>query len=148
MAQLDFRVLHRKGSKSWGVVTESYSVDFIIDGKSLLEAILENFDGGDDYLGCFARDWDLLNAHSERQLFKLDAAETKCGRSLIYVCPECADIGCGALGCKIAKENGKYIWSDFAFENGYEEPTPIPEIGPFEFNESEYEEIINKAIAL
>jgi len=149
MAQLDFQILYRRGSESDAeVVHESHSTDFVIDGKSLLQAILEKPGGHSDYLGCFARDWKLLNEHSKRQLLKLDIPETESGRSLIYVCPECADIGCGAFGCKIKKAEGIYIWSDFAYENGYEDPKPIPGIGPFEFEEKEYENVIEKAIAL
>jgi hypothetical protein len=105
-------------------------------------------DGHRDYLGCFARNWDVLNTHSKNQLLKLEAPETESGRSLIYVCPECADIGCGAFGCKITKDNAIYKWSDFAYENGYEDPILIPGIGPFEFEEIEYEDVIKRALAL
>jgi hypothetical protein len=95
-----------------------------------------------------SRNWDSLNNHSKRQLLKLETPETESGRSLIYVCPECADIGCGAFGCKITKKDGIYIWSDFAYENGYEDPKLIQGIGPFDFKEKEYENVIEEAFAL
>ena len=141
MAQLDYKILYRRRN-------ESHSTDFFIDGKSLLQAILEKSDGHSDYLGCFARNWDSLNNHSKRQLLKLETPETESGRSLIYVCPECADIGCGAFGCKITKKDGIYIWSDFAYENGYEDPKLIQGIGPFDFKEKEYENVIEEAFVL
>ena len=145
---LNFKVLFRKGSANGCIVHESYSCDFIIDGVSLLDMIVENAGGHKDFMGCFARGWHNMNEHSLRQLLLQDNPETESGRSLIYVCPECADIGCGAYGCKITKSGDAYTWSDFAYENGYEEPQIVDGIGPFEFNEENYEAVIKAAYAL
>lgn len=146
---LDFQIKHREGSENNGVVVhESYSADFTIDGKSLLAELVSKAGGHGDFLGCFARGWDSLNKHSLKQLLLQEPPETESGRSLIYVCPECADIGCGAYGCKITKVGEAYIWSEFAYENGYEEPEPIKEIGPFKFSVTEYENVVNRAFAL
>ncbi|WP_353220639.1 hypothetical protein [Salinisphaera sp. S4-8] len=146
---LDFRVLYRPGNESGGCkVRESYSCDFTIDGNSLLKAIIRAAGDHKDFLGCFARGWTNLNEHSLKQLLLKERPETESGRSLIYVCPECADIGCGAYGCKITKSGGTYVWSDFAYENGYEEPDPIAGLGPFEFSADNYEKVIGEAYAL
>ncbi|MCT7941007.1 hypothetical protein [Shewanella holmiensis] len=146
---LDFKIKHREGSEDNGtVVHESYSSDFTIDGKSLLAELVSKAGGHGDFLGCFARGWDNLNKHSLKQLLLQEPPETESGRSLIYVCPECADIGCGAYGCKITKVGEEYIWSEFAYENGYEDPDPIKEIGPFKFSVTEYENVVNCAFAL
>lgn len=110
--------------------------------------IVREAGGHKDFLGCFARGWGHLNEHSLKQLLLKDSPETESGRSLIYVCPECADIGCGAYGCKIIKTNNVYIWSDFAYENGYEEPQLIEGLGPFEFTEENYETAVHAAYAL
>ena len=146
---LDFQIKHREGSEDNGmVVHESYSSDFTIDGKSLLAELVSESGGHDDFLGCFARGWDKLNKHSLKQLLLQEPPETASGRSLIYVCPECADIGCGAYGCKINKVGEEYIWSEFAYENGYEEPESIKSVGPFKFSVTEYESVVNRAFAL
>lgn len=143
--QLGFNILHRKESKG---IHESYSSDFTIDGKSLLTTLVTKADGHRDFLGCFAKGWDNLNKHSLKQLLLEQPPETESGRSLIYVCPECADIGYGAYGCKISKVGEEYIWSQFAYENGYEEPQPIRNIGPFKFTATEYENVVKRAFAL
>jgi len=70
------------------------------------------------------------------------------GRVLLYMCPECGDIGCGAYSAKIARDHGTYTWSDFAYENGYEDPRPLEGIGPFVFSSSQYEAAIASASAL
>jgi hypothetical protein len=146
---LDFRILYRPGRQSTGfTVQESYSCDFTIDGNSLLEMIAHKAGGHKDFLGCFARGWAKLNEHSLKQLLLREAAELGTERRLIYVCPECADIGCGAYGCKIIKSGSTYIWSDFAYENGYEEPSPIEDLGPFEFSADNYETVVKRAYAL
>lgn len=143
--KLSFDILHRKGSDN---SHESYSSNFIVDESPLLNILSKNQGGHADYLGCFARGWDKLNEHSKRQLLLLEAPEMDSGRRLIYVCPECADVGCGAYGCKIRKEGGFYIWESFAYENGYEEPQVIVGVGPFRFEISEYEEVIDRAYKL
>jgi hypothetical protein len=146
---LDFRVLFRKGSENKGcIVHESHSCDFTINGESLLDMLVRKDGGHRDFSGCFARGWNNLNNHSLKQLLLIDEPQTESGRSLIYVCPECADIGCGAYGCKITKFGNKYIWSDFAYENGYEDARPISGVGSFEFSTENYESIVRKAYAL
>ena len=110
--------------------------------------IIHKAGGHKDFLGCFARGWVNLNEHSLKQLLLRESPETSTERRLIYVCPECADIGCGAYGCKITKSGNTYVWSDFAYENGYEEPNPIEDLGPFEFSADNYEAVVRRAYAL
>jgi len=146
---LDFNILYRPGSESNGCkVHESYSCDFTIDGISMLEMIIRKAGGHKDFLGCFVRGWTNLNEHSLKQFLLRERPETESGRSLIYICPECADIGCGAYGCKITRVGDCYVWSDFAYENGYEEPDSIEGLGPFEFRADNYEKVISEAYAL
>ena len=145
----NFRTLHRKGSGNGGRVDhESFSTDFTCNGDSLLAALTRGDGDHSNFLGCFARGWEALNEHSLKQLLRKEEPECESGRSLIYVCPECADIGCGAYGCKITKQGERYIWSDFAYENGYEEAQPVIGLGPFEFDSDEYEKVIRAAFAL
>ena len=139
--KFDYQIKHRKGSDN---TKEQNSCDFTINNDSLLETIIKLDGGHDDFIGCFAKEWTLLNKHSRTQLLLKEEAETESGRSLLYLCPECADIGCGAYGCKIVKINNQYIWSDFAYENGYEEPKLIQNLGPFIFEAYDYEILIDK----
>ncbi len=70
--------------------------------------------------------------------------ELETGRSCFFVCPECGDIGCGAITGKIEISDNIVIWTDFGYENGYAEPLyeKYNKIGPFTFDKSEYVKII------
>ncbi|WPN61860.1 hypothetical protein QMK47_20275 [Pseudomonas sp. P9_35] len=36
----------------------------------------------------------------------------------------------------------RIVWDSFAYENGYEAPRPIYDVGPFVFNTDEYKRVI------
>jgi len=114
----------------------------------LLQILAKENNGHSDFIGCFARDWKLLNEHSLRQLLLEEAPETESGRCLLFVCPECADLACGAYGCKISKTQDTYIWSDFAYENDYEAPEVIEGLGPFIFSTENYESTVRSAYSI
>jgi len=63
-------------------------------------------------------------------------------RVALYICPECGDLGCGAITAKISVDYDVVNWSDFGYENTYEETVftdPFAAIGPFTFELREYE---------
>jgi hypothetical protein len=37
----------------------------------------------------------------------------------IYGCPECGDIGCGAITVTIIKSDNSYTWTEFGYENNH-----------------------------
>lgn len=140
LSQLCFTILHRKGfTSSSSYTTERSSLDFLINKKSLLNKL----DKEGDFIGCFVKGFDNLDIYKE--LLFLQLPKTDSGRSLIYICPECGDISCDAYACKITFDSSKYIWSDFAYENGYEEPYLMTNIESIFFDKIEYEKIIQKA---
>src|SRR4026208_1110056 len=70
-------------------------LDFVIDGRSL-----------GDLLGAAQSDligrlgWGDLRGYDyqfKRQLLLESPSELETGRQLLYVCPECGDVGCGAI---------------------------------------------------
>ena len=89
--------------------------DFFVDSVSLKSILgAENAD--------FISPFGWLDKKYERQVieeFRLkNKPELSSGRTMIYICPECGDIECGAITVKISKLDNKIIWSDFAFESG------------------------------
>jgi hypothetical protein len=54
----------------------------------------------------------------------------------LYVCPECGDLGCGALTAKVGRDGDYIVWSDFAFETGLDVDPPdlnrshLADVGP------------------
>ena len=118
------------------------TVDFLVDNTSLLNILINEHGGHNDYMGCFSKGWNELNNDSKNKLLLKKEPDTTDGRIKMYVCPECGDIGCGVFCCKIEKTNEFYIWKDFAYENGYEDAKIINKIGPYYFDKIVYEKLI------
>ena len=156
MPSLTFQQLIRAGS-SGPVETRAarISVDFVVDGKSLLARLGEADDDGgqhvtldgmaEGYMGCFVKGFESDNFRKSAQLIVARKPDTEEGRFLLYVCPECGDIGCGAYGTKVRITETDVEWYDFAFENGYEPGRPLPSVGPFCFSRTEYASVIRSA---
>lgn len=63
------------------------------------------------------------------------------GRVSFYLCPECGDLGCGAVSLIVQREPGSILWKDFGFQNNYEDVIHregLGDLGPFFFDEDEY----------
>jgi hypothetical protein len=150
VSTLDHKRMFREGRSHRGaVVTERRSADFIIDGTSLLQA-LDKASGyqATDLMGCFVEGFPESNM-KKRAEFTLEALpDTQSGRVLLYICPECGDIGCGAYAVRIERSESGYVWRDFSYENGYEEPSSIENLGPFLFELQAYEAAIKDAASL
>ena len=72
-------------------------------------------------------------------------------RVALYVCPECGDLGCGAVGVVVERAEGTVVWRSFAYENNYDgmvHHEGYDDLGPFEFAESEYSGVIAKLAAI
>lgn len=57
-------------------------------------------------------------------------------RCSLYVCPECGELGCGAVGVVIDRGDGAIVWRDFAWQlpasGAAPEETKL-DLGPFSF---------------
>ena len=117
------------------------SVDFLVNCESLFTATEAK---NADMCGRFSSDFPENNPEAAEIFTLRRPADLKSGRSMLYVCPECGDIGCGAITVRISDESGNIVWSAFAYENDYEEPRPIC-IGPFKFPAECYAQVIAEA---
>lgn len=143
---LTFQQLFRPGSYSNGcTVAERCSIDFLINERSLLIALVTAAGDHSDYMGCFVKGLPEPNNLSNSRLLLRDHAETESGRILLYLCPECGDIGCGSYSVHVRQNDDCFTWESFAYENGYEEPLIIEGVGPFTFEKHAYEAAINDA---
>lgn len=127
---------------------ERHFLDFWIDGKSLLDTLAAN-DFYPDFVSCFTVEFPHLSAESrDFLLLKKKAPDLEAGRVALYLCPECADLGCGVYTVLVSRQDDGYLWSDFSYENGYEEARPCNDVWSFFFAKDAYEEFVRLAISL
>ena len=154
MHSLALQQLNRAGASGPGATKAArVSFDFMVGGKSLLAELVNADDGkyetleaiAEGFMGCFVEGCESDNIKKSSQLVASTAPDTEEGRYLLYVCPECGDIGCGAYGARIRLTESEVEWYDFAYENGYESGRALPSVGPFCFSRTEYAAVIASA---
>jgi hypothetical protein len=122
--------------------TQRDFLDFVVNGQSLSAVVGDQI----SCLGWFVPD---ENAKAARRLLLEEPADLPDNRRTLYVCPECGDIGCGAVSLVVERVGNKIIWRDFGYENNYEavvRAEGFKDVGPFAFNRSEYEKVIKQAV--
>lgn len=113
MDKIKFALKHKKAKQ------EQVYWDFVVNGKSLLDYL---YPVGIDLISPFG--W-IDNKEYEQQILREFCVEilpeSENDRTMFYVCPECADISCGAITGKIVENaEGYIVWKDFGYENDYE----------------------------
>lgn len=117
--------------------------DFIVSGQSLRKILdIENA----DYISPLG--WGINKEYDNYILnvFRLkEKSELSSGRTMLYVCPECGDIDCGAITAIIKDYDDRIIWTEFGFETEYngltEKYDPVKQI---EFKRAEYFDAFSK----
>ncbi|MFC5799988.1 oxidoreductase [Streptomyces formicae] len=112
-------------------------MDFIVDGRPLLFQLSDL-----DAVSPLASDIPpAIFTHQVRGLLLEADAPLRDGRYVIYGCPECEGLDCGAVTAVIERDGDAVVWRDFAWQtaetadlelNGYHG------IGPFRFRAAEY----------
>lgn len=112
-------------------------LDFFISGKSL-KTLLDIETA--DYITLFG--WGTNKEYDRHILnvFRLkEKSQLETGRVMIYVCPECGDIDCGAITATIKDFGDRIIWRDFGYETDYGGLTETyDQIEPIEFDRISY----------
>ena len=141
---LEYGIRNGETFKNGSSKTERQYIDFVVSGQSLGQ-IFGLPDS--DLIGVFG--WSDNKDYENKQIDEFlgfESPELKTGRIPFYVCPECGDIGCGAITAKIEFSDNHVIWKDFGYENDYSEPdlNDYKEIGPFKFKKDDYFRILEK----
>ena len=140
MVELSFAWRLRLGS------TERRHLDFLIDGESLFDALhAEHY----DLIGRLGWEGDAEDVAAIAQLLLKAPPPIPPGRHMLFVCPECGDLGCGALTAEVALDaEGHVVWRDFAYENNYDpamtERDRFRAIGPLIFDSKQYTEALRR----
>ncbi|MFF0461986.1 oxidoreductase [Streptomyces mexicanus] len=119
-------------------------VDFVVDGQPLLHRLSDL-----DAVSPLASDIPpAIFTAQVRALLLQSEAPLPGGRYVLYGCPECADLACGAVTAVIepAGPAGEdVLWRDFAWQTGEHadpERDGYPGIGPFRFRGAEYRAVL------
>jgi hypothetical protein len=109
-------------------------LEFVVDERALMTSF-----GGDWVTGLGL---GFEEQRMRQRLRLLDEPDLPSGRRSIYLCPECGDLGCGAIGAFITERDNRIVWEDFAWESEFSDDEiplePIPAVGPFCFDRVEY----------
>ncbi|WP_371101277.1 oxidoreductase [Streptomyces sp. PU_AKi4] len=112
-------------------------VDFVVDGRPLLFRLSDL-----DAVSPLASDVppSLFTAQVQGLLLETEAP-LPAGRYIVYGCPECEDLACGAVTAVIERDGEDFIWRDFAWQTGEHadlELNGYHGLGPFRFRGTEY----------
>ncbi|WP_431922607.1 hypothetical protein [Amycolatopsis tucumanensis] len=117
-------------------------LDFVIDDRPLLSL----FDG-EDVVSALATDLPprALSGEVDRLLLR-GPSSLPDGRQVLYCCPECGDLGCGAITAMIIQQDDCIIWRDFRWQDSQDqELESYPDVGPFRFSADEYRNALEHA---
>ena len=138
IATLDVVWTTRQGG---GGRTERRYLDFVIDGVALSSQL------NADFISPFG--W--LNAGDQEAsidlLLRKSPPDLPDGRTTLYICPECADLGCGAVTLLVERAANRIIWKEFGIQNNYDERVHtegFENIGPFAFDGRQYHELFER----
>ncbi|WP_020603856.1 hypothetical protein [Spirosoma spitsbergense] len=123
---------------------ERKHIDFIVSGQSLGQLVSAFMA---DRIGIFGWIPDKWHENDRVDEFLgLIPPELTTGRTSFYVCPECGDIGCGAITAKIEVTEKQVIWKEFGYETNYSAPdlSRYQEVGPFIFERTVYAKTFEK----
>ncbi|MGN7142143.1 oxidoreductase [Streptomyces pseudogriseolus] len=112
-------------------------VDFVVDGRPLLYRLSDL-----DAVSPLAADVPpSLFTAQVRGLLLETGAPLPDGRYVVYGCPECEDLACGAVTAVIERDGDDVVWRDFAWQTGDRadlERDGYHGMGPFRFRGDEY----------
>lgn len=149
---LEFVPACRPGEKSAkGGKTERHFLDFVVDSTSLYQTL--SLSKGLDLISPLWLDEQLaaLSLEAIKGLLLEGQADFPNNRRALFICPECGDLGCGAVTAIIEREERNIVWRGFGYENTYEEEVFTKdhiEIGPITFDAKQYESALKSAAQL
>ncbi|NIH86823.1 hypothetical protein [Amycolatopsis granulosa] len=110
-------------------------LDYVIDGRPLLSL----FDDV-DVVSALAADLPARALIGAVDGLLLREASSLAGdRYVLYCCPECGDLGCGAITAAIVQHDEHVVWRDFRWQDSVDQQLErYPDVGPFRFSADEY----------
>ena len=120
-------------------------MEFVVDGERLgriLGPSLGYDDVTTEYVPVLVTDWPTGIALDDLdRLLGQPGPPQLNGRTAMYVCAVCGDLGCGAVTAVVELDGEKVVWRDFGYQNDYEAFDPgavFAGVGPFAFDRDAY----------
>lgn len=133
---LDLRGAIRRGGRRRA---RRHYRDFVVDGRVLGELLDAPARDLVTTLGWLSPEVQALEVDRLLLWAPSDLADD---RQALYVCPQCADVGCGAITVVVEHRGNQIVWRDFAFQSTSGVPDPHPTdlagAGPFFFDMAPY----------
>jgi hypothetical protein len=121
----------------------SHFLDFVVDGVSLRRTA----HGEGNLVTGLNRSWWSQDPSAVAILLgRRPAPNLDSGRIPLLVCGECGDLACGAVTVALDVGASEVTWSDFRWENGYEEAELVDSlVEPIRFDRAQYEAVLADA---
>lgn len=103
----------------WGVMARRRFLDFEVDGRSFYDMLRER---GMDYISVLWLDSadESPSASAVAQLLGDAPGDLPDGRVAVFVCPECGDLGCGAITVRLVIAPGEVAWHEWGWQSDYD----------------------------
>jgi hypothetical protein len=127
------------------VKTERQYAELVVDGRPLHEVL--GYEG--ENISSLGWGPVALRQVAVKRLLLEEPADFPNSRYALLICPECGDLGCGAVSAAIRREGETVVWSDFGIENDYQDSIDRSALTPpaeLRFRWSQYTESIRGAI--
>jgi hypothetical protein len=112
-------------------------LDWSVDGVALEDLFGPVVGTGFDYVSPLDEAWVEGAVEALLRLFGETEPDLPSGRTSLYVCPECGDLGCGAYTARVIFGQDVVSWSDVVWETDYsDESDDLDGVGPFVFARS------------
>jgi hypothetical protein len=124
-------------------------LDFTFDGESLRSELAQR--GFSDMVGPL---WTSVHGRqlwpeTVARLLGKASGDAPGNRVSVFVCGECGDLGCGAVTVRLELSDGLVTWSDWGYQNNYEDEISregLKDLPPLEFDRIQYESVVTSVL--
>jgi hypothetical protein len=120
------RDLEAPGGQTTSVRTAAVSktpvtyLDFTIDGDPMFSRLQARAGGGLDFAGVIQDSWPIESVAAIERLLGDAPGDLPDGRLSLYTCPECGDLGCGAVTVRLHLEDDVVTWQHLGWQADYD----------------------------
>lgn len=90
-------------------------VDIWVDGRSLYDLFAQKL----DFISCLGWGNEAFQKQNIARLLCQSESDFSNYRNSIYICPACADLGCGAISVLIERKDNIVSWSEIGMQNNF-----------------------------